>query len=77
MCTFELNFHQTDEPYSAIQVCFDLNGDNQAREIEGLINALQHFNLSEGVILTLDQTDKILINNYTIQVAPAFSFILS
>lgn len=69
--------YQTDESYSAIQVCFDLNGDNQAREIEGLINALKHFNLTEGVILTMDQTDKILIDNYTIWVAPAYSFVLS
>ena len=39
----------------AIQVCYDLNEDNKKREIDGLIKALEKFDLSEGLILTYDQ----------------------
>lgn len=63
-----------DENYFAIQVCYDLNGDNQEREIGGLVAALQFFNLTKGVILTIDQTDKIFKDGYTIHVVPAYKF---
>ena len=65
---------QINEDYSAIQVCFELNGDNQEREINGLLAALRFFDLKEGIILTVDQTDKILKDNYTINVVPVYNF---
>lgn len=68
---------QKNEDYFAIQVCYELNGDNQEREINGLIAALEFFNLREGVILTIDQTDKILKDVYTIHVVPAYKFELT
>lgn len=68
---------QKNEDYFAIQVCYELNGDNQEREINGLIAALEFFNLREGVILTIDQTDKILKDGYTIHVVPAYKFELT
>jgi hypothetical protein len=60
--------------YHALQICYELNGDNQDREINGLLAALKFFSLSKGVILTLGQKDKIFINGYKIDVIPAFSF---
>jgi len=66
---FKLN-----DDYFAIQVCYELNGDNQEREINGLLAALKFFHLSEGIILTIDQTDKILIDGYKINVIPAYEF---
>jgi predicted AAA+ superfamily ATPase len=66
-----------DDDYLAIQVCYEMNGDNQEREINGLLAALKFFNLSEGIILTVDQTDKILIDGYKINVVPAYQFDLS
>jgi len=36
----------------AIQVCSDLNEHNEARETEGLMNAMKRFNLERGTILT-------------------------
>jgi hypothetical protein len=45
-----------------------MNGDNQEREINGLLAALKFFNLSEGIILTIDQTDKILTDGFKINV---------
>jgi len=62
--------------FFAIQVCDEINGDNQEREINGVLAALKFFNLTEGVILTIDQTDKMFINGYTINVVPANQFIL-
>jgi predicted AAA+ superfamily ATPase len=63
-----------NDDFFAIQVCYEMNGDNQDREINGLLAALKFFNLSEGVILTIDQTDKILIEGYTINVVPAYKY---
>ncbi|MFO7925017.1 MAG: ATP-binding protein [Bacteroidales bacterium] len=65
---------QKNENYSAIQVCYELNGDNQEREINGLIAALKFFNMRVGIILTIDQTDKILKDGYIINVVPAYKF---
>jgi predicted AAA+ superfamily ATPase len=56
----------------AIQVCYDLSEDNKNREIDGLIEALETFNLSEGLILTLNQQDTIKINGKTIKVVSAW-----
>jgi hypothetical protein len=75
---FECDFiYKLDDDYFAIQVCYEMNGDNQEREINGLLAALKFFNLSEGIILTVDQTDKIFINGYKITVVPAYQFDLS
>jgi len=69
--------YKLDDDYFAIQVCYEMNGDNQEREINGLLVALKFFNLTEGIILTVDQTDKILIDGYKITVVPAYQFDLS
>lgn len=65
---------QNNEDYSVIQVCQELNGDNQEREINGLVAALQFFNLKESIILTIGQTNKILIDGSMIQVILAYKF---
>ena len=70
-CDFIYKFK---DAYHAIQVCYEMNGDNQDREINGLLAALKFFNLSEGIILTLGQKDKILIDKYKIDVIPACNF---
>jgi hypothetical protein len=51
-----------------------MNGDNQDREIKGLLAALKFFNIHKGIILTLNQTDKILINGYQIDVISSYSY---
>jgi hypothetical protein len=66
--------YKLNEEYFAIQVCYEINGDNQEREINGLISALRFFNLREGVIITIDQTDKIITGDYKIDVTPAYKF---
>lgn len=61
----------------AIQVCFDLNEDNKNREIGGLTEALEKFQLKEGLILTYNQTDELRIGSRTVKVLPVWKFLLS
>jgi predicted AAA+ superfamily ATPase len=60
---------------SLIQVCWDLNSDNEEREINGLIDALQYFNQSKGVILTANQRDTIYHGNCEVNVMPVWDFL--
>lgn len=69
--------YKLDDEYFAVQVCYEMNGDNQEREINGLLAALKFLTLSEGIILTVDQTDKIHIDGYKINVIPAYEFDLN
>ena len=54
----------------AIQVCMELNADNQSREYDGLIDALKFYKLTEGYIITLNQEDVFQIENLKIKVIP-------
>ena len=56
------------------QVCTELNLDNQGREINGMIEALEFFSLSAGTIITLNQDDKINISGKEIVVIPAWKW---
>jgi hypothetical protein len=57
-----------------IQVCIDLNSDNQTREENGLWAAMEFFKLEKGTILTLNQTDVILKNGKRIDVLPVYNY---
>ena len=57
-----------------IQVCLELNNDNQDREINGLLGAMEFFNRKEGVIITLDTEDLILTGGKKIKVIPAWKW---
>jgi len=59
----------------AIQVCYEINEDNKRREIDGLMEALEKFDLSEGVILTYDQKDKMEMSDKTIKVEPTWRWL--
>ena len=54
----------------AIQVCMELNADNQSREFDGLIDALKFYKLTEGYIIKLNQEDVFQIENLKIKVIP-------
>ncbi|MBU4351684.1 MAG: ATP-binding protein [Nanoarchaeota archaeon] len=43
----------------AIQVCYELNEDNQERELGGLKEAMQELKLKKGNIITFNQEDKL------------------
>ena len=58
----------------ALQVCYELHHDNQEREINGILAAMKYFNLTEGTIVTLNQSDLIIVERYKIKVIPAYQF---
>ncbi|MEW5897486.1 MAG: ATP-binding protein [Nanoarchaeota archaeon] len=43
----------------AIQVCWEINSDNQEREISGIKEAMEKTNLSKGTIITFNQEDSL------------------
>lgn len=57
-----------------MQVCYELNTDNERREIDGLIDAMDFFKTAEGIILTFAQEDVISHGNKRIKVIPAFRY---
>jgi predicted AAA+ superfamily ATPase len=46
------------------------------RKINGLISALNTYNLTEGIILTDDETEEITIGNKTIHIIPIWRWLL-
>jgi predicted AAA+ superfamily ATPase len=64
------------EVINAIQVTWELDFHNREREIGGLIKALESCKLSEGYILTYNQTEEVEENWYTIHVLPVWKWLL-
>lgn len=58
----------------AIQVCYKVDNRNKDREINGLLEAIDRFNLKEGFILTFNQKDEITIDSRRIKLVPARDF---
>ncbi len=59
----------------AIQVCYEVNEDNKKREINGLVEALEKFDLPEGIIVTYGQQDELEISRKTIRILPAWRWL--
>ena len=59
----------------AIQVTFELREDNKVRETGGLLEAMEEFQLSEGLIITFDQEDEFVQNHKRILVKPAWKWV--
>ncbi len=60
--------------YSAIQVTWQLGLQNEKREIEGLHEAMNQLNLTEGAIITFDQEDKVVKDGKTIRLVPGWKW---
>src|SRR3989344_1962399 len=67
---------EKDKITHIFQVCFDLNEDNKDREINGMIEALEKFDLKEGIILTYKQEDEFKIKDKVIKVLPVWKWLL-
>ncbi|MDD3175616.1 MAG: ATP-binding protein [Candidatus Nanoarchaeia archaeon] len=61
---------------SAIQVCYELTEQNKEREINGLVEALEKFNLKEGVILTLNQEQEFVVDSKKVKLIPVWKWLL-
>ncbi len=60
-------------PNRLIQVCADLNAENREREVNGLLAAMEFFNFRQGEIITLNQSDTILIDGKRIDIIPFYN----
>lgn len=58
-----------------IQVCESLSTDNLNRELEGLQEAMAFFQMKEGYILTLDQSDELRPKDNVIHIIPVYQYI--
>ena len=61
----------------AMQVCYVLNESNKEREINGLLESMEKFNLKEALILTHEQGEEIKIKNKKIKVVPVWRWLLN
>ncbi|MBN2517347.1 MAG: ATP-binding protein [Candidatus Altiarchaeota archaeon] len=61
---------------AAVQVCYELTGENKEREISGLVEAMDKLKLKEGLILTYDQEDEIRLGGKRIVVKPVWGWML-
>ncbi len=60
-----------------IQVCYDMSlMDTRERELRALKKGMKHFGLDKGVILTMDQEEMIVENDFEITVIPAAKWLL-
>lgn len=61
----------------AIQVTRSLNDvETRKREIDGLLDALHNYELSEGLILTEDEEDSFVVNGKKVVVMPVWKWLL-
>ncbi len=60
----------------AIQACFELNADNLQREVNGLREAMDFFDLEEGIIVTKSQNDLFITDDKKISVVSADKWLI-
>lgn len=59
----------------AIQVSYELR-ENKDREIRGLLDAMDAYNLKEGIIITENQDDEITVDGFKIIIRPLWKWLL-
>jgi len=62
------------EVLSAFQVCWHVNAENEKREVEGILEAMNFIDITEGRIITFDQEDRIKSGDKNIQLVPVWKF---
>lgn len=61
----------------AVQVCYNININNEQREYEGLKEAMRVFNLKQGILLSYDTDNNIKTNSTEIKVIPVWKWLLA
>ncbi|MDH2997014.1 AAA family ATPase [Pasteurellaceae bacterium LFhippo2] len=61
---------QNSTPVQLVQVCWQLTTENLTRERDGLLDAMNFFDFEQGLIITLDQEDKMIVDGKVIEVVP-------
>ncbi|MGE0792677.1 MAG: ATP-binding protein [Candidatus Woesearchaeota archaeon] len=67
---------EKDKIILAYQVCYELTEQNKEREINGLVEALDKFNLKEGVILTLNQEQEFVVDSKKVKLIPVWKWLI-
>lgn len=57
------------------QVCWQLDQENMDREISGLLEAMNYFELKTALIITINQSDQFIIEDKTIDVLPFYEWV--
>jgi predicted AAA+ superfamily ATPase len=70
-CDFIVKPHE--QPH-CIQVCWEFTTDNQDREINGLLGAMDFFDQNKGIILTYNTGDIVLTSGKRIDVIPVWKW---
>ena len=60
---------------SAIQVCYSLTGENRERELGGLLEAMEEFDLGEGLIITEEIEGEEKYNGKCIKFIPLWKWL--
>lgn len=60
----------------SIQVCYNLNKENKEREINGLLESINKFNLKEGLVITEDYEGEEKIKGKKIKFVPLWKWLL-
>lgn len=74
-CDFILK--EGTQPREAIQVCWEVQPQNEKREIQGLMEAITTLNLRKGMVLTYAQEDTRKIDGRTVSICPVWKWLLS
>jgi len=61
---------------TVLQVCYNLNETNKEREFKGLKKAMEEMKTNKGTIITLDQENIIKEKGKTIEIIPAWKWLL-
>ncbi len=75
---YECDFiiQEKEKVVQVIQVTDNLNSENEKREVEGILEAMNKFKLKEGLIITLDEEREIKIKDKKIYILPAWKWLL-
>jgi uncharacterized protein len=61
----------------AIQVCANLNGQNQEREVRGALKGAALPGKRRPVIVTLDQRDRLEVDGRTVDIVPIWEWLIA
>ena len=64
------------KPDTLIQVCWQLDHENIERELSGLLEAMDYFDLNKGIIITASQTDSFVMGSKTAIVLPFHDWVM-
>ena len=73
-CDFILQ--KKNKVVGAMQVCQRLDDKNKDRELAGLLSAMTKYGLTEGLILTEDEEDELVIKDMIIKIVPICKWLL-